>query len=424
MRHVLLVVVACAVATAALAMQASTGTASASSPTRLFAAADALVFGTCESTTKTAESGNRSYVDSEYASVVRVEHVERGGSDRAGAMAPLRVGDRIAVRSTTRRWYVPEAGPRRVRATRPPTAGESGRAYLLETGTADAEGRREFRFVDPDGWQRGVRHVALVGADDEYRSEVSMPLLAGILARDAGARASVAFPADPATGALDLERRDHIANVSALQAADVAVLFMRWREFDEESWKAMSEYLRSGKPIVGLRTTTHFLRTKDGALDDDVPARVFGQRWISHHGHESKTRILPPEGPAAEHPILRGVRGNVVVPSWLYDVEPLPKDCRILLWGEVVGRDGDTTRQPIVWVREAGPDTPTPFPNGGTPARRMAFTTLGHPGDFETPEVRRLVAQLVLWAAGDEASIPSDGLPATLSEPYDAPPTR
>ena len=46
--------------------------------------------------------------------------------------------------------------------------------------------------------------------------------------------------------------------------------------------------------------------------------------------------------------------GVLVVPSWLYHVEPLPGDCGGLLWGEAVAseRPDAPQRQPILWVRE------------------------------------------------------------------------
>ena len=49
---------------------------------------------------------------------------------------------------------------------------------------------------------------------------------------------------------------------------------------------------------------------------------------------------IPPEG--------------IVVPSWLYHVEPLPADCTVLLWGEAVDseRTDAPQKQPILWVRE------------------------------------------------------------------------
>jgi uncharacterized protein len=359
---------------------------------------------------------------------VRVERVEKAKPEGISA------GDELTFTSWNTAW-VGQGNP-------PPYgSGHSGlpakgeRRRVFASGSAPA-----FDVLLPNGWQRVGPRVAFVAADDEYRSEVSMPLIAECLARDVAAITSVAFSTDPTTGKPEIDNREHIADLGPLAECDVGVFYMRWREPNEGTLGQLRTFFGSGKPIVGLRTSTHMLRAKPGqsdtSMNDDWPIRIFGQKWISHHGHESRTRILAPNTASSEatssHPILRGIRGNIEVPSWLYDVEPLPPDCTVLLWGEVIrptaaenaDQAAKPVRQPIVWIRERGPATPTPFPSGGTAAKRMAFTTLGHPGDFEQPEVRRLVEQMILWAAGDEAAIPPEGVRAALASPYSAPPTR
>lgn len=104
---------------------------------------------------------------------------------------------------------------------------------------------------------------------------------------------------------------------------------------------------------------------------------------------------------AATHPVLAGVSipaGGITVPSWLYEVDPLPSDCRVLLWGEAIDgeRPDSPNRQPILWVREKPRKQ-------GLPPQRIAFTTLGHPSDFVQPEVRLLAVQMIAWAVGEEA---------------------
>ncbi len=360
---------------------------------------------------------------------LRVERVER---DPSGTIHP---GDVVVLLSWNDAWTGKGQPPTYGSGHRGlPAKGERRRVYA-----SDAPKRHgELLWMNvslPNGWQPAGRTVVLVGADDEYRSEITMPLIADCLRTDAKATAHVAFAADPTTHAADPDNRTHIEGLDRLARADVAVFFMRWRELDSSSMEDLRRCFASGQPIVGLRTSTHMLRAPaaaDGSespLNNEWPVRIWGQRWISHHGHESRTRVLRPEGPAAAHPILRGIAGDIVVPSWLYDVTPLPADCTVLLWGEVVGGAEKSPtrqpiRQPIVWVRERGASTPTPFPGGGTPARRMAFTTLGHPGDFEEPQVRRLVEQMILWAAGDERQIPAAGVAAEPSTRYVAPATR
>ncbi|MDZ4830362.1 MAG: hypothetical protein SGJ09_09225 [Phycisphaerae bacterium] len=398
--------------------------------------AAAIVVGECTKVESKAETSD-DLERRQWSHRFRVDTVERDPTNN------IKAGDEIVLMSWTAAWKGAGDPPPFGSGHRGmPAVGERRRVYIGgSVSVAKSERTKSngdaliLNVMLPNGWQLAQRSVVFIGAEDEYRSEVSMPLIAECLARDGAVRSTIAFPADPATHALDVARRDHIEKLDALRDADLAVVFMRWRELEGESWSDFASYLRSGQPIVGLRTSTHMIRTKEGAadrtLDNEVPARVFGQRWISHAGNATRTRVLLPEGDAAQHPILRGIRGGFEVPSWLYDVEPLPKECTVLLWGEVVDDNGASNprpRQPLVWVRQASESTPTPFPASsspvGKPARRMAFTTLGHPGDFANVEVRRLVEQMALWAMGDESAIPAEGVKAEPATPYVAPATR
>ena len=68
-------------------------------------------------------------------------------------------------------------------------------------------------------------------------------------------------------------------------------------DFDEKSGSTATtnadvilDYVNSGKPIVGLRTSTHAFRYPKGEntkYNDGFGREVFGQRWIKHHGHDS-----------------------------------------------------------------------------------------------------------------------------------------
>jgi len=62
--------------------------------------------------------------------------------------------------------------------------------------------------------------------------------------------------------------------------------------------------------------------------------------------------------------------------------------------------------QPVAWTREHK-------------GARVFFTTLGHPGDFEQPSMRRLVVNGILWALGRD--VPAQGADATPVTPYVAP---
>ncbi len=357
-----------------------------------------------------------------------------------------------------------------------PPIGQRVRVFASrQTGSNGASGQAiEAEF--PNGFQ-SLLNASIVSGDDEYRSEIMMPLLADAL-RAAVNAATLAAPATPqpagaASGSRqaatpfdprivhwDIPKRvpDPSCPTAfadrALGSSDCLALFLRWRQADARGLDTLESALRSGMPIVGFRTSTHAFAMPDASRrtwwNNDFPKQVFGQQWISHHGHTSTTRILPPDGAAKDHPILRGVKGGQVVPSWLYHVEPLPADATVLLWGEAIGSEQAESaprRQPILWVREhaepateaahraryaahraaldaAGRDGERPCAPDQLVPRRLAFTTLGHPGDFADPEMRRIAVQMVLWAGGLESAIPAAGITPAWPANWAPPPTR
>ena len=253
-----------------------------------------------------------------------------------------------------------------------------------------------------------VPHVVFVTGDDEYRSEITMPMIAAILERSHGLRTSIAY-AKPTPQA-----KEHIEGLVALDTADLMVIFTRFRKLPDRELSRIQAYVDSGKPIVGFRTSTHAFLYPEGnphfALNDGFALEIFGTKWITHHGHTSTTTVTVQSGNAG-HPILRGVTTPFPAKSWLYHVEPLSGPATVLLDGTAVKSekkelDKYPLTQPVAWTREH---------KGG----RVFFTTLGHPGDFEQAPMRRLVVNGILWALGRE--VPAGGAEATPVQPYVAP---
>ena len=250
-------------------------------------------------------------------------------------------------------------------------------------------------------------HVVFVTGDDEYRSEISMPMIAAILEKRHGMKTSVAY-ARPRPQA-----QNHIEGLEALETADLMVMFTRYRALPDAELNRILAYVKSGKPLVGFRTSTHAFNYPAGSphtdLNDGFGLETWGQKWITHHGHTSTTAVT--RQPGATHPILNGV-DDFAAQSWLYHVEPLNGPATILLNGRSVGSEKkDTTKwpltQPVAWTREHD-------------GARVFFTTLGHPGDFEQPAMRRLAVNGILWALGRD--VPKGGADATPASPYVAPP--
>jgi len=284
--------------------------------------------------------------------------------------------------------------------------------------------------------------VALVAADEANAAERTMPLLAAILERTGLVRTSVHLAEDPAAGEPDPASKTSLTDPEGIATADGLVAFVSGCRFDPETLAAFLAPTRDGKPLTGIRSSIHGFRYPDDLpvlserlWNRDYGARLLGTPWRFDHGESSRTRILPPAGDAASHPLLRGISippEGLLVRSPLYQVEPLARGCRVLLWGEAVesARPDEPTRQPIAWVREVAPPLTTVRGNDGeslplpNPMQRIAVTTLGHPEDLESPAVRRLAAQLVLWSMSLEDRIPEGGIDVSLGETAAAPPDR
>lgn len=249
--------------------------------------------------------------------------------------------------------------------------------------------------------RRAPPHVVFVTGDEEYRSEESMPMLAKILARDYGFRVSVCYSL-AADGTVDPNNVGSIGGLEALADADLMVMFTRFRQLPEHQIQRILEYKG---PRVGFRTATHAFRypaehPRAAEMNEAWPERVFGQKWITHHGHFGDGHeFLTDVQPIGDHPILRGVEPFKAY-SWLYHVEPLSGDSAPLAEGTALkssAKDFPKTN-PVAWTKTHD-------------GERVFFMTTAHPYDFKDASARRLALNGILWALGIE--VPEGGARAT-----------
>ncbi|HEX5010553.1 MAG TPA: hypothetical protein VFY71_09135 [Planctomycetota bacterium] len=265
------------------------------------------------------------------------------------------------------------------------------------------------------------RHIVLVSGDEEYRSEEALPMLAQVLAQRHGFRCTVLFAIDTKDGTVNPEERANIPGLQALDDADLLVLFTRFRCLPDADMQHLVDYVRAGKPVIGIRTATHAFaydaestsQFKGWSWDSATPKGGFGQElfgttWVAHlgnHGHES-TRGVVPEG-AAKLPMLRGVH-DVWGPTDVYAVPPLPADTTVLLEGSILsGMTPDSVavddprnapRTPVTWIRE--------IVREGGGRQRVACSTIGAAVDLKCEDLRRLFVNLCYWGVGLEKEIP------------------
>jgi len=294
-------------------------------------------------------------------------------------------------------------------------------------------------------------HIVLVSGDEEYRSEEALPQLAKILSKRHGFNCTVLFAQNPEEpGIVNPNYLNNIPGLEQLKTADLMILFTRFRALPDEQIKYIDDYLTSGKPVIGIRTSTHAFSfnnidfeskylyygnsfKSEDEWDGGFGRLVLGEKWISHHGDHKKqstTGIIAKE--AANHAILNGIKdGDIWGPSDVYGLRlPLPGDSKPLVYGQVTWREGayseddlmfgmrssdgvpakPVTRKnsegneievdlnnpmmPIAWVKSYQ------IPGG---IKGKAFTsTIGASTDLLAEGTRRLMVNAVFWCLGME----------------------
>ncbi|MHC4647347.1 MAG: ThuA domain-containing protein [Planctomycetota bacterium] len=269
-----------------------------------------------------------------------------------------------------------------------------------------------------DGPGKG-KHIVFVTGDEEYRSEESMPQLAKILALHNGFKCTVLWAINKDTGEIDPDTVDNIPGLEALKKADLMVIFTRFRELPDEQMKYIIDYTDSGKPIMGLRTSTHAFRYKkrkdspyakysfkDKEFEGGYGRQVLGETWINHYGRHQKesTRGLIAEG-MENHPIVKGVE-DIWGPSDVYGITTLSGDSRPLIMGQVLKgmnpKDKPNAEKklvPVAWTK-------TYTGQKGKKAR-VFTTTMGHGDDLKSEGFRRLLVNACYWCMGMEDTIPA-----------------
>lgn len=270
---------------------------------------------------------------------------------------------------------------------------------------------------------KGPHIVFVAAAGPEYRSEESMPMLAQLAQRELRASVTICYPFNEA-GKVDPEVTNNIVGLEALASADLMVLFINEQSLPDDQLKQILDYVDSGKPIVGFRTSLRAFKYDNDPdkafLNEEWPDAVFGQKWITHHGYfegqESPLTSVNLYANQKAHPVLKGVKPFQAYSSLLHvegNGDQLSGNCTLLLNGQSLQSNYAESEEfplsnPIAWVRTFTVETETPT--------RIFFTTLGHPLDFKVPSMRKLSMNGIAWVLGLEEDIPATGFNTELTE--------
>ncbi|MCC9605032.1 ThuA domain-containing protein [Blastopirellula sp. JC732] len=258
------------------------------------------------------------------------------------------------------------------------------------------------------------KHIVLVSGDDEYRSEEMLPALGMILSERHGFKCTVLFPIDPKSGEIAPTYQTNIPGAGTLADADLMILFTRFRNLPAEQMEPVLDYLKSGKPIIALRTATHaFNFPKDspyakyswnngGEFAGGFGRQILGETWVSHHGHhgsESTRGVINPE--LKDHPILRGV-SDIWGPTDVYGIKKLPETAEVLVRGQIltgmqptdppVEDKRNDPMMPIIWLNK--------YTNENGAVTPSLTSTFGSAVDFKCEDYRRLLVNASYYFTG------------------------
>jgi|GEM_PF-1493177 len=265
-------------------------------------------------------------------------------------------------------------------------------------------------FKGKDGPGKNKK-IVFVAAEQEYRSEQSLPMMAKLLASRHGFDCTVLFSVnpdgkvDPTLPAPFKEKSKHhfIPGLELLANADCVVWMSRFMQLPEEQLAYFYEYFDSGKPLVALRTANHgFWGVKPYQVNEqNISLReLLGGAFMSHHGgwHREATIGIPVLDKKS-HPILSGVTdiwGTSDVYRCHAEDKGLPNDCTALVMGQPAQSldadappNTDKVPLPIAWTK-------TWIGNKNLESKIFHFT-MGSAEDFANEGVRRIVVNSIYW---------------------------
>lgn len=179
--------------------------------------------------------------------------------------------------------------------------------------------------------------------------------------------------------------------IDSLEDTDVLFLSVRRRSPPANQLAALEKFIKAGKPVMGIRTSSHAFSLRGKApppghrVWDSFDAEVFGGNYTGHHGNKLATFAKPI---AVGHPVVKGI-AEVEFPTGgsLYEVLPLAPGSKVLMEGRA---DGIKQKQPVAWSYKSK--------WGG----RNFYTSLGHVKDFKRDGFRKMLTNALEWVLSAE----------------------
>ena len=225
--------------------------------------------------------------------------------------------------------------------------------------------------------------VVLMLAEDEYKTEISVPAFAKDVLAPLGINCTTVEANPP--GGMDFPGIER-----ALPTADLLLISVRRRTPTTKQLQLIRDHITAGKPMVGIRTASHAFALRKGTPTEghaewkDFDSAILGGSYDGHFGNEAA--ILSVAAGAAQHPILRGVDLTALPTYRLYKNLTLGPQATALVTGMATN---SKDIHHVAWCNQVG-------------TSRIFYTSLGSVDDFQQQAFKTLLKNGVLWALGRE----------------------
>ncbi len=242
-----------------------------------------------------------------------------------------------------------------------------------------------------------VGRVLFLIGEAEYDTDVTLPEFARSELQPAGYHCDFVFAKSNDRQSADVHAFPGLR--AALAKADVLFVSVRRRLPLAADMAALREWVAAGKPVIGIRTSSHAFAGKDAAGYRKLPGHadwpsfdrdVFGVNYQNHYGNkpgedDKPTTLVRVARESANHPCLLGIQlpAGTAVESHLYKSRNLDPQATLLLQASIAGQP--ETLNPVAWTLTR---------NGA----KVFYTSLGGPGEMKLPWFRRLLKNAVAWS--------------------------
>ncbi|MSU35306.1 MAG: c-type cytochrome [Pedosphaera sp.] len=253
--------------------------------------------------------------------------------------------------------------------------------------STDFLGDKPFRFQGDV-----TKRIVMIIGENEYYTWETLPEFARKELEWRGYQVSI-VSSSPTDG------DPYFKNFAAIKDADLLLVSARRRTPPKEMMDLLRAHLDARKPLVGIRTASHAFDAKPMSEDftswPGFDADILGGHYGGHYGNKPPTAphtLVELVSSNASHLILTGVKPTSFrVTSHLYKNSHLAATTVPLLRGRV---EGQKMVEPVAWVNTAQD-------------RRVFYTSLGNPEDFQLAAFRRLLLNGILWCLHDPVPPPT-----------------